>query len=174
VGCPGVAGVGKSWDETGSARTRAGRPGSGSKWRSPTSSRPGWESGARGTAGEQRLVFIPPVLSPAAPRCLPALDCSCIFSASAVYWVTLVQTRTQRASHPARPFPRRQHHEPLAGPKGHSNAIDPGWESTHSGVSVGRGRPEPPGHPPLRRLGDGTLGRALGLSALPTLQSHQL
>lgn len=68
----------------------------GSKWRHRTSSRPGWELGARGTAGEQRLAFIPPVLSPAAPRCLPALDCSCIFSASAVYWVTLMQTHTHK------------------------------------------------------------------------------
>lgn len=89
----------------------------GSKWRNPTSSWPGWESGTRAMTREQRLAFIPPVLSPAAPHCLSALDCSCIFSASAVYWVTLMQKCTQRASHhPVRPFLCHQHHEPQSSP----------------------------------------------------------
>lgn len=55
--------------------------------------------------------------------CLPALDCFCIFSASAVYWVTLMQTCPQRVSHPTRPFLCHQLRQPLS-----SGAIDMGWE----------------------------------------------
>lgn len=142
TGCAGAADVRRrlGQDEL-SPDLCAGQPGklAGSKWRHPTSSRPRWELSTRGTAREQRLAFIPPVLSPTAPRCLCALDCSCIFSASAVYWVTLVQTRTQRASHPARPFLCHRHCEPLSGPEEHSGGIEPGWASARACPAPGSG-----------------------------------
>lgn len=62
--------------------------------------------GAGGTAGKQSTAFMPIAGSPS--PCLPALDCSCIFSASAVYWVSPPWTRT------------------------HSGSIELGWERAQS------------------------------------------
>lgn len=62
--------------------------------------------GAGGTASKQSTAFMPIAGSPS--PCLPALDCSCIFSASAVYWVSPPWTRT------------------------HSGSIELGWERAQS------------------------------------------
>lgn len=124
------------WDQPGSAcgsaanggtRRHAGRGGSRVR-------------GAR-PANKGSLLF----LSPAAPRCcLPALDCSCVFSASAVYWVTPLRTHAQRASHPLRPSPCHQHREPLRGPGSTVVALSRAGRAPEPALLWGWGHWEPP------------------------------
>lgn len=128
----------------------------------------------RGMTREQRLAFIPSFLPfTTVLCCLPALDCFCIFSASAVYWVTLMQTCTQRVSHPTRPFLCHQHCDPLS-----SGATETGWEMPEPALLWVRGICSSLGILFCTGWGNGVLRRGgprgLGLLALPMLQSQQL
>ena len=106
--------------------------------------------GVGGTASKQSTAFMPFAGSPS--PCLPALDCSCIFSASAVYWVSPPWTRT------------------------HSGSIELGWESAQCcalgrvGGTLGAPWHRPPPPPPPPPLGFWAWGD-LGSLAVPTFQS---
>ncbi|XP_013049386.3 ral guanine nucleotide dissociation stimulator isoform X2 [Anser cygnoides] len=108
-----------------------------SKWRHPTSCRPGWESGARGTAGEQRLAFIPfassPSLLPPCPGLFVRFLCfSCLLGHPAADARTKSEPSAEAV--PAPPAPQA----PLR-PQEHSGGIEPGWESTRACPAVGLG-----------------------------------
>lgn len=96
------------------------------------------------------------------PCCLPALDCFCIFSASAVYWVTLMQTCTQRASLPTRLFLCHQLREPLS-----SGAIETGWEMPEPALLWVRGIRDSLGILFWTGRGDGVLRRGGPRSLCP-------